>query len=236
MTDEWVEWHKGYGKDTNQARRLAVVQDKIRQALNQAAPGPIQVISMCAGDGRDLSGALQGHPRSRDVRARLVEFDGELTKAGRDRFSQIDAPGVDFLVGDASNTDAYAGMVPSKIVLACGVFGNITDEDVKNTIDHLPELCAQGSTVIWTRGRFEPDLTPRIRDWFRAAGFEEVSFVAIPDSTASVGVHRLVGHPRPFRPHQRLFTFLPFEQRPSNRSRATQRSSRPSHPSTDQPA
>ena len=118
----------------------------------------------------------------------------------------------------------------------CGVFGNITDEDVKNTIDHLPELCAQGSTVIWTRGRFEPDLTPRIRDWFRAAGFEEVSFVAIPDSTASVGVHRLVGHPRPFRPHQRLFTFLPFEQRPSNRSRATQRSTRPSHPSTDQPA
>lgn len=75
MTEEWREWHKGYAGDTNQTRRLSVVQDFIRQALSRSALGPIRVISMCAGDGRDLAGALQEHPRSVDVRARLVEFD-----------------------------------------------------------------------------------------------------------------------------------------------------------------
>jgi hypothetical protein len=215
MTDEWLEWHRGYEEGKPQALRLHVVQDRIREALDSRPPGPIRILSVCAGDGRDLLGVLTGHPRAHDVRARLVDLTPELVTAGRARASREGLTGVEWTQGDASNTTAYLGAVPADLVLVCGVFGNICDEDVRGTIQHLPELCARDATVIWTRGRFEPDLTPAIRTWFQEAGFTELSFVAIPDTTGSVGAHRLATDGRPFRPDVRLFTFLPYGERPS---------------------
>ena len=217
VSDEWVEWHRGYDGDTNQARRLATVVRFIRQALEDARPGPIRVISMCAGDGRDLLEAVSAHPRAGDVQARLVEQDPELVRRGRAHLSQAITPKIEFVQGDATCTDTYEGAVPADVILVCGVFGNVTDEDVRNTISHLAELAAPGAAIVWTRGRFEPDLTPSIRAWFRESGFDELSFVPVPGSTASVGMHRLTTAPRPFRPEVRLFTFLPKAERPSQR-------------------
>lgn len=210
------------------AERLHTVQARIRETLDPLPPGPVRVISACAGDGRDLVGALRGHPRARDVSARLVERSPTLVAAGRRRAARAGLDRVEFRPDDAGNTRAYAGAVPADIVLFCGVFGNIRDRDVQRTICHAPELTAPGGTVIWTRGRFRPDLTPRIRRWFRAAGFEERAFVTIPGSTKSVGAHRLAGPPRPFRTGLRLFTFLPRAERPSTLAGAPARSiSRP---------
>lgn len=218
MTNEWVEWHRSYEGDHPHARRLEVVRDCIREALSQRPPGPIRIISMCAGDGRDLLRVLPGHPRSGDVEARLVDQAPELIESGRAEVARAGLHHVEFVLGDAAATRVYAGAVPADIVLACGVFGNISDGDVRRTIDHLPGLCAKDATVIWTRGRFEPDLTPSIREWFRAAGFAELSFTAIPGTTASVGVHRLAIPARPYRPDEHLFTFLSKEERPSSRA------------------
>ena len=225
MTDEWVEWHRRYDSDGVQARRLAVVQERVREALDRHPPGSIRILSLCAGDGRDLLGVLSDHPRASDVRARLVELSPELVDRGRLQASHHGLHGVEFVEGDASTTSACAGAVPADLILACGIFGNITDEDIRRTVELLPELCARGATVIWTRGRFEPDLTPTIREWFRSAGFEELSFVAIPGTTASVGAHRLTIEPPPFRPGVQLFTFLPKEERPSTRGAASPASS-----------
>jgi hypothetical protein len=219
MSNEWVEWHRQYGSSGMLAGRLREVQTLIRAALTERPPGPVRVISMCAGDGRDLLGALADHPRRRDVRARLVELTPELVALGRREAERQGLAGVKFVEGDASVERAYAGAVPADLVLVCGVFGNIRDEDVRGTVRHLPELCAPDATVIWTRGRFEPDLTPTIRTWFRESGFSEVSFVTIPGTTASVGVNRLAIAPRRLRPRVRLFTFLPVEERPSTRSK-----------------
>jgi Putative methyltransferase len=215
MTNEWLEWHRGYEEGKPQALRLRVVQDRIREVLDSRPPGPIRIVSLCAGDGRDLLGVLAGHPRARDVRARLVELTSELVEAGRERASREGLSGVEWKQGDASNTSAYAGVVPADLVLVCGVFGNISDQDVRETIHHIPELCARGATVIWTRGRFEPDLTPTIRNWFNETGFTEISFVTIPGTTASVGAHRLSSDGMPYRADVRLFTFLPYDRRPS---------------------
>ncbi|MGA8542436.1 MAG: class I SAM-dependent methyltransferase [Thermoplasmata archaeon] len=218
MAKEWVDWHRAYADDPSMAVRLSVVQDRIREALDRCPPGPIRVISACAGDGRDLLGALEGHPRARDVRARLVELAPELVAAGRTQARQRHLPHVEFVEGDASHSTAYSGATPADLVLLCGVFGNITDTDVRGTIFHSPELCAENATVVWTRGRFAPDLTPTIRAWFADAGFTELSFVTIDGTTKSVGAHRLTTPPRPFRPGVRLFTFLPHDERPSNRA------------------
>ena len=219
MPSEWVKWHQRYDDDLL-SPRLKVVQQCIRDALDGSTDAPYRVVSLCAGDGRDLLGALRDHRRARDVRARLVDVTPELVMAGRDEVSRLGLPSVSFVLGDASTTDAFAGAVPAHLVLVCGVFGNISDRDVRNTIDHLPELCAPDATVVWTRGRFEPDLTPTIREWFREAGFTELSFTSIPGTTASVGAHRLAIPARPFVGGVRLFTFLPKEERPSSRARA----------------
>ena len=222
VTDEWVEWHHGYVREgTLLARRLRRVQVRIRESLGRRSPGRIQVISMCAGDGRDLLGVLADHPRRNDVRARIVDIPPELVSAGRREIARCPVSGIEFVLGDAGTTTVYSGAVPAHLVLACGVFGNLTDADVHRTVRHLPKLCAPHATVIWTRGRFAPDLTPAVRQWFREAGFEELSFDAIRGSTASVGVHRLCFPPPRYRRGVRLFTFLPRDQRPSRRSAST---------------
>jgi hypothetical protein len=216
VSGEWIDWHRNYEGDPTMGERLRAVQDLIREALDRRQRDTVRVISACAGDVRDLLGVLATYPRAQAVRARLVELAPELVAAGRERAAREGLAGVDFRLGDASTTRAYAGAVPADVVLLCGIFGNISDDDVRATIQHAPVLCARGATVIWTRGRFAPDLTPTIRRWFADAGFEELSFVTIPNSTKAVGAHRLVASPQPFRGHHRLFSFLPPGQRPSD--------------------
>ncbi len=169
---DWAAWHEAYDNPgTPLARRLLAVQTRIAEALDQAAPGPLRAISICAGQGRDLIGVLREHPRRRDVTARLVELDPRNAAAARQRAADAGLTQVEVVTGDAAQPGVYAGLIPASLVLACGVFGNITDEDVARTIRCCTGLCAPGGTVVWTRGRREPDLVPQICDWFAAEGF-----------------------------------------------------------------
>ena len=217
MATDWVAWHDQYAADGALVRRLEVVRRLIRTALDGAPPGEIRVVSMCAGDGRDLLGVLGDHPRRRDVRARLVELEPALGERARAEAARLGLDGVEVVCGDAAQTDAYADAVPAQLVLVCGVFGNITDDDIRGTIEHLPELCAPHASVVWTRGRFDPDITPRVRRWFNDAGFVELEFVRVADSTATVGLQRLRAEPRPLERGARLFTFLADAERPSRK-------------------
>jgi hypothetical protein len=219
MTREWRDWHSRYDRESMLARRLAVVRRLLRESLDRAPPGRLRLLSLCAGDGRDVLGALHGHPRAGDVTGRLVELDPQLAAAARKEAARRGLRGLEVVTGDASTTTAAAGIVPADVVLLCGIFGNVRDADVENTVRHAPELCARGATVLWTRGRFPPDLTPKIRRWFTDAGFEEVAFVTVRGTTASVGANRFVGPRRRFSAGVRLFRFLPPKQRPSARAR-----------------
>jgi hypothetical protein len=108
-------------------------------------------------------------------------------------------------------TSAYAGAIPSDVLLACGVFGNVMSHDVERTIRLLPSLCARGAVVIWTRHRRPPDLTSDIRRWFADVRFDEVAFDAPAGTVMSVGSHRFSGDPDPFAEGVRMFTFVPRE-------------------------
>ena len=205
---DWVEWHRGYDDPGSLlSRRGKLVQGHLRAELDRAPAGEVRLVSLCAGQGRDVIGALTGHPRRDEVRARLIEMDERNVALARQAAQAAGLHSVEVLQSDAGITDACVGAVPAQIVVACGIFGNISDSDIQITVAALPSLCVPGALVLWTRHRRPPDLTPAIRSWFGEAGFREEAFDISPDGFMSVGAHRLAGEPAPLVPGQRLFTF-----------------------------
>ncbi len=211
VESHWQAWHRAYeDPDSSLSRRLAVVTRHLVTAIHEAPEGPVRLISMCAGQGRDVLGALHDHPRRLEVQARLVELDPLLAAHGRAAALAADLRGVDVVTGDASNTSAYADMVPANVIVACGIFGNIAPEAIRDTVLELRRLSARGAVVIWTRHRRPPDLTGSIRMWFADAGFAEVVFeVDRGGGSFGIGVHRLAAAPLPLRPGRVMFAFAP---------------------------
>ncbi|WP_229670543.1 class I SAM-dependent methyltransferase [Microlunatus endophyticus] len=189
------------------AERLAEVRTAINHYLDMSGTGFARVISMCSGDGRDLLGALAVRDDASRVEGLLVEYDPGLAERARKAIEGSPAH-LTVRCADAADSSVYAEAAPAELVLMCGVFGNISDQDVHGTIAALPQLCGAGAHVIWTRHREGPDLTPLIREWFRTTGFEEVSFVAPDNASWSVGSHRFTGTPQPLDVGAHWFNFV----------------------------
>ncbi len=204
---DWQVWHEGYESDTPLRRRLEIVQRHIGDVLDNHIGSPLRVVSMCAGEGRDLLGALDRHER-RDVTGRLVELEPALADRARAHVAALGLSNLEVRVGDAGDTSAYEGSTPADLVLVCGVFGNISDADIERTLRALPMFAAPGATAIWTRHRREPDMTVNIRRWLSESSFENTSFDPVPnsDTLGTVGVAIFRGPPQPWR-DERLFTF-----------------------------
>ncbi|SCG63273.1 class I SAM-dependent methyltransferase [Micromonospora humi] len=211
MAKDWLDWHRDYDQpDSALSRRLVEVRRQIAEALDAAPPGPLRAISLCAGQGRDLIPVLAAHPRGGEVTARLVELDPRNTELARRAVAEAGLTGVEVVTGDAAVTDRYADLAPADLVLVCGIFGNITDDDIRSTVRHCASLCATGGTVLWTRHRREPDLVPTICDWFAEEGFVPVA-VNSPADGVGVGAHRFTGPPRPLAPGARMFAFVGYD-------------------------
>jgi hypothetical protein len=138
----------------------------------------------------------------------LVELDDTLAQNARDAAAAAGLSGVRVLAGDASLSDTYDGIAPAEIVLACGIFGNISPDDIRNTAASLPMLCAPAATVLWTRyGKPGDDLAPDIARWFDDAGFDLLELHAADEYAFRVGSQRLRVPPRPLERGLRFFTF-----------------------------
>jgi hypothetical protein len=209
---DWRNWQDRYDSpDSLLARRLVTVQERIRLALDGCPPGPLRVVSLCAGQGRDLLGVLPDHPRGQDVRARLVELDPRNVDIAAEAARSAGLHGIEAITADAAVLDHYAGIAPADLVLICGVFGNIADPDIERTINACTQLCKAGGRVIWTRNRKAPDRVPLICGWFEERGFAR-EWVTDPGDLQAVGVHRFTGHPEPLQMGTRLFTFVGYDK------------------------
>jgi hypothetical protein len=219
---DWVAWHENYDDPTSSlAVRLALVQSHLADALTGAPAGPIRLLSLCAGQGRDVFGVLPDHARRDDVTAVLIEADPRNVADARQRATAAGlASAVDVRDADAGLVATFADALPADVLLLCGIFGNVSDADIRRTATAAGAMCTPSGTVIWTRHRREPDLTPAIRSWFADAGFDEIVFEAADTETLTgVGVDRLqalspAGPRSPGRPahpagllDERLFTF-----------------------------
>ncbi len=192
-TIDWRKWHAAYDDpESALSRRLTVVRAEIQAALDRLPPGTWRVVSLCAGDGRDLLGVLEGHPRRHDASGLLVELDPVLSQAGRDACKAAGIERIEVRTGDASDASHYLGW-PADLLLVCGVLGNLTEDGVFALIDRLPSLCAPGATLVWTRHRRPPDLTPKIRAALADAGFAEIAFHSLKTSWGCVGSARWPG-------------------------------------------
>ena len=207
---DWQRWHEEYEDPSSRlSARLEVVQSFLRLALDRRPPGPIRLLSLCAGEGRDVIGVLRDHPRRDDVQGVLVEADPVLAQRAGEAIAAADLHGqLSVLVGDAGTTDTYAIAVPADVLLLCGIFGNITDDDVDYTVRNASRLCEEDAVVIWTRHTEPPDLTVSIRQWFAESGFLELGFTAPPAWGFGVGCHRLIAEPEAFAAGLRLFRFV----------------------------
>jgi SAM-dependent methyltransferase len=208
MTKDWLAWHEGYHlRGSPLQERLVAVQERLAALLEAPHPSSRALLSLCAGDGRDVIPVLEHLTPGRDCRATLVELSPVLAARAEQHASEAGV-NVEVIVGDAGDPGVFRGALPVDVLLLCGIFGNVPDADVANTVAHLGGLVRSGGSVIWTRHRRPPDLTPAIRRWFLDAGFvEDASDSPGPDSW-SVAVSTNVS--APVRdPGSRLFTFAP---------------------------
>ena len=217
---DWAEWHSGYDDPSSAlSMRLEWVKTRLRQAIDGCPPGPVRLLSLCAGQGRDVIGVLPAHRRRDDVRALLVEYDGRNAESARRSAAEADLAQVRIRQADAGQIASFADALPVDVLLLCGIFGNISDSDIQRTVYAAPALCASGATVIWTRHRRPPDLTPAIRQWFADSGFAEVAFDELETGRlVSVGTHRLADaqgdRAKAVIPAGPLFTFREKDDQP----------------------
>jgi hypothetical protein len=214
MSRDWQEWYRDYEDPTsNLSRRLEVVRGRLESLLT-AWSGAVRLLSLCAGDGRDTLPVIAAS--GVEVSAVLVELDPELADAARATGLSLGLPGVEVRTADAGTTSSCVDAVPADVLMACGIFGNITDADVARTVATFPSLLAEGGHVIWTRGCRVPedptevtgDPSETVRSLFVDTGFEEVAFVRPDDASFRVGVARWPHAGAPFEPGVRMFDFV----------------------------
>lgn len=210
-TRDYVDWHRAYDDPTSAlSRRLEVVRRRLGQALDAIPGEECRVLSLCAGDGRDILDVVgtfaAGNARMPSVV--LVELNLELASAAGERARGHGLEAAVVLRGDAGDTSTWRDFVPVDLLVLCGIFGNISPGDIEQTISCVPAMVRDGGYVVWTRGAGPgSDLRPQVRSWFADAGLPEVAFDGTPER---YGVGLNVRSPAAGERDlpRRLFTFL----------------------------
>lgn len=206
---DYVEWHRSYDDPASSlSRRLEVVRRRLGEALNALHRHDLRVLSLCAGDGRDVLdvvGRRAAHPEPSIV---LVEQDCRLAAAAAERANAHRLSQVVVVQGDAGLASTWSEHVPVDLLLLCGIFGNISSDDVRRTIDSIPALVRHGGHIVWTRGSDPgPDLRNQLRAWCSATGLIEVAYDGPPEAFGvALNVRPPTAIDQPVPPQ--LFTFL----------------------------
>jgi len=150
---DWQAWHGHYDdRDSPLSRRLRVVQQRLNELVSGEA-GSQRVLSLCSGEGRDILPVLARLSNERRPEVVLVELDPALAAAAERR--AVDAGvAATVVVGDAGLTKTWQTVAPVDVLMLCGIFGNISEADIRTTINAAHGVLTRGGSVIWTRGYF----------------------------------------------------------------------------------
>ena len=168
-----------------------------------------RVVSMCAGEGRDLLGVLEDHPAPRR-RTRPTRRARPGARGDRSRPRTRGDRGVVRRRGHEPRRTRARCQPISSSCAACSATSPTPTSRTRST--SLPTLCAPGAVVIWTRHRRPPDATPAIRARSSPrTGSTELAFHTPEGTMFCVGMNRLTAPPAPFRPDARLFDFVGYK-------------------------
>jgi hypothetical protein len=205
----WNGWLEAAYKQRRYLERLLTVQEHLAECLDIAPAGSVRIISICAGDGRDVIDVLRLHHRRIDAAAWLVELNRQSIDAGVCRATSAGLENtVRFLNQDATIYQTYKDIVPADIVLVCGVWGHVPTDERRRLVQTLAALCRRGAMVIWTR-RVGPHWTrfEEIDSLFADSAWQKVRISFTTGEKWAVVTNRYCGPPTEFPAGGRFFHF-----------------------------
>ena len=174
---DYLEWHQAYDDPASDLSwRLSQVQAYIRSALDQIH-GQATVLSLCAGDGRDVLQVLAERGDSSRIKTTLIELHPVLAQRAREFAAKAGLANVTVRTVDAGNTAAYADVVPADLVIMIGIFGNISTDDLRRTIctTVVPTRCDHAVVAKYGRPRREqPGPWLADRSWLPRVGLPRI--------------------------------------------------------------
>src|SRR5690242_5667923 len=115
---DWQGWHTAYDDpQSSLSRRLDVVRARLMQALDMVANPSPRLLSLCAGDGRDVIPVLASRGPSRSVTAVLVESDRVLAERAAATARNEGLEQFDVRCADASSLDGFADALPVDVLM-----------------------------------------------------------------------------------------------------------------------
>ena len=203
---DWLQWLDQYDRPRSPlSQRLLAVQRLIGKHLDATTPAPVAVLSICAGDGRDIVDVLAERGDAARVEATLIELEPQLCLLARARVRRAGLGGIVVRRADAGTTTSFAGLGRADLVILVGVFGNMREEDAQTTIAMLPAFCAAEALVV--RARYnEAAPIAALRTIFAAEGFAE-TYSSRFNAVYHVGAHRLARAPTALPAEARFFSF-----------------------------
>ena len=205
----WSDWPQEVYQQQYYQQRLLKVQEHFAECLDNAPRGAVRVLSVCAGDGRDVIGVLRSHPRRTDVTAWLVESNRRSLAIGiRHATSAGLEDAVNFLCGDATLCVTYKNIAPADIVLVCGVWGHVAANQRALLVAGIASLCKSHGVVIWTRG-LVPNMSrlQDIQSQFAGLVWDELRVSTTTDQRWAVATYGYTGPPHQLSKSGRLFRF-----------------------------
>jgi SAM-dependent methyltransferase len=213
MSRDWSRFHRHYDNpESSFTRRLEVTQELLDMVLDRAAPGPISLFDLCAGEGRVVLPVVAGHARGPDVHAVLVDSSAKMCETARATAAELRLTGVDVVNADAGRSSTYVPLPRADVVVLSGVFRYLGRRDVRQTARGLRQVCASSATLIWTLGGGVRCTVDDVRRELERAGFREIAVRThrpIHDAEGVVAVHRMEAPPEPLQPGRTWFRFLP---------------------------
>lgn len=208
---DWADWHRMYKSNEHLKARLELVRHTLRQVLDSRPPGRIRLISICAGDGRDILEDVSKHPRRDDIQAWLIDSDAPSVVRGQAAAAKLGLDrSVHFRHADAASGQSYIDIVPADILVVSGFIGRFTFQELEKFVARLPALCASGAAVIWSRhifGNRGTDIS-RLRELFHAHQFQEQAFAVASTNGYGVGWQCFIGTPLALERNLVLFDAL----------------------------
>jgi hypothetical protein len=206
---KWSGWPQVAYRRENYQQRLRVVKVHLAECLNDAAQGPLRLVSLCAGDGRDVIDVLQSNRRRNDVGAWLVELNGQSIADGA---LHMKASGleklVNFIHADATDYLTYQTLVPCDIILLCGVWGHVPVNERALLVRALASFSKPGGSLIWTRGISRGmDRLNEIQSQFANSSWERVRLSFTPNDKWAISTHRYCGPSLELPASGRIFNF-----------------------------